>query len=98
MLLSVSRKIADVAEIEVSQPFFDPAWQARDVSLATNGPRSLPRLRARLAALPHGSKLANLFRNISLVYGLATGNGRYALARRCERKIDVDEALKELPA
>ena len=98
MLLSVSRKIADVAEIEVFQPFFDPAWQARDVSLATNGPPKSASVKARLAALPHGNKLAILFRNTYLLYGLATGNSRYALARRCERKIDVEKALKERPA
>ena len=55
--------------------------------------------RAGIAAiLPRGSKLAKVLRNISLLYGLATGNGRYALPQRCERKIDVEKALKERPA
>ena len=99
ILLSVTRKIVDVAEIEVSQPFYAPAWQAGDVSLATNRTGMSASFRARVAAiLPRGSKLAKVLRNISLVYGLATGNGRHALARRCERKIDVDAALKQLPA
>ena len=99
ILLSVTRKILDVAEIEVSQPFYAPAWQAGDVSLATNQTEMSAAFRARVAAiLPRGSKLAKVLRNISLVCGLATGNGRYALARRCERKIDVDATLKQLPA
>jgi hypothetical protein len=98
ILLSVTRKIVDVAEIEVSQPFYAPAWQSGDVSLAAKDGMSAS-FRARVAAiLPRGSKLANVSRNISLVYGLATGSGRHALARRCERKIDVDAALKKLPA
>ena len=97
ILLSVTSKIANVAEIEVSQPFYAPAWQAGDVSLATNR-TGMSSFRARVAAiLPRGSKLAKVLRNISLVFDLATGNGRYALARRCERKIDVDAALKQLP-
>jgi hypothetical protein len=99
ILLSVTRKIADVAEIEVSQPFYVPAWQAGDVSLATNRARDLASPKARLAAiLPHSGKWAIIFRNIYLLYGLATGNSRYALARRCERKINVEAALKERPA
>ena len=99
ILLSVTRKILDVAEIEVSQPFYAPAWQAGDVSLATNQTGISAAYRARVAAVPpRGSKLAKVLRNISLLYGLATGNGRHALARRCERKIDVDAALKQLPA
>jgi hypothetical protein len=99
ILLSVTRKIVDVADIEVSQPFYAPAWQAGDVSLATNRTRTSASFSSRVAAiLPRGSKLAKVLRNISLVYGLATGNGRYALARRCERKIDVDAALKKRPA
>jgi hypothetical protein len=98
ILLSVTRKIVDVAEIEVSQPFYAPAWQASDASLATNRTGMSDSFRARVATLlPRGSKLANVLRNISLVCGLATGNGRYALARRCKRKINVDAALKELP-
>jgi hypothetical protein len=97
ILLSVTRKIADVAEIEVSQPFYVPAWQAGDVSLTTNGTRDSTQ--ARLTAiLPRGGKVAVIFRNIGLLYGLATGNSRYAVARRCERKIDVEAALRERPA
>ena len=98
ILLSVTRKIADVAGIEVSQPFYAPAWQAGDVSLATTRRGCQPHLARVAAILPRGSKLAKVLRNISLVCGLATGNGRYALARRCERKIDVDATLKQLPA
>jgi hypothetical protein len=98
-LLSVTRKIIDVAEIEVSQPFYAPAWQAGDVSLATNRTGTSASFRAHVAAiLPRGSKLARVSRNLSLLYGLATGNSRYALACRCERKIDVEAALKQLPA
>jgi hypothetical protein len=98
ILLSVTRKIADVAGIEVSQPFYAPAWQAGDVSLATNQMGMSAAFKARVAAvLPRGSKLATVLRNISLVCGLATGSGRYALARRCKRKINVGAALKELP-
>jgi hypothetical protein len=98
-LLSVTRKTVDVAEIEVSQPFYAPAWRAGDVSLATNRTGMSDSFKARVAAiLPRGSKLAQALRNISLVCGLATGNGRHSLARRCERKIDVDAALKQLPA
>jgi hypothetical protein len=98
-LLSVTRKIIDVAEIEVSEPFYAPAWQAGDVSLATNRTGTSASFRAHVAAiLPRGSKLARVSRNLSLLYGLATGNSRYALACRCERKIDVEAALKQLPA
>jgi hypothetical protein len=46
------------------------------------------------AILLRDSTLARVLQNISLVYGLVTGNGRGALARRCERKIDVVAALK----
>ena len=67
ILLSVTRKIVDVAEIEVSQPFYAPAWQAGDVSLATNRTGMSASFRARVAAiLPRGSKLAKVLRNISL--------------------------------
>jgi hypothetical protein len=94
ILLSVTRKIADVAEIEVFQPFYGPAWQAGDVLLATNGTS----VKVRLARSPAGAKLPIIFRNIYLLYSLARGNGRYALAQCSERKIDVDAALKERPA
>jgi hypothetical protein len=99
ILLGVTRKIVVVAEIEVSQPFYAAAWQASDVSFATNRTGMSASFRARAAAiLPRGSKLAKVLRNVSLLYGLATGNDQHALARRCERKIDVDAALKQLPA
>jgi hypothetical protein len=39
-----------------------------------------------------------ILRNMYLLYGLATGSGQYALARRCERKIDVETLLQEQPA
>ena len=95
ILLSVTRKIADVAEIEVFQPFYGPAWQAGDVSLATNGTLASASVKARIACLVHGAKLPIIFRNIYLLYGLALGDGRYALAKCSERKIDVEAALKE---
>lgn len=99
ILLSVTRKIADVAEIEVSQPFYAPAWQGGDVPPPENRTLASVSLKARLnAILPRGAKLSIILRNMYLLYGLATGSGRYALACRCERKIDVETLLKEQPA
>jgi hypothetical protein len=98
VLLSVTRKIADVSDIEVSQPFYLPALQAGDVTLATNGTRGFASLKASLAGIAHCANLAIFFRNICLLLGLAAGNSRYALSQRCERKIDVEAALKERPA
>ena len=89
ILLSVTRKIADVAEIEVFQPFYGPAWQAGDVSLATNGTSASALVKACLAGLAHGPKMHTIFRNIYLLYGLARGNARYSLAQCSERKVDV---------
>jgi hypothetical protein len=76
ILLSVTRKVADVSDIEVSQPLYLPAWQAGDVTLATNGTRGFSSLKASLAGIPHCAKLAIFFRNISLLFGLAAGKSR----------------------
>jgi hypothetical protein len=99
ILLSVTRKIADIAEIEVSQPFFAPAWQGRAPSPEANETLASAALKARFnALLPRGAKFWIILRNIYLLYGLARGDGRYVLARRCEREIDVETLLKELTA
>ena len=95
ILLSVTRKIADVAEIEVFQPFYAPAWQAGHVSLVTNGTPASGRVKARLTHLP--TKLHIVLRNIYLLCRLARGDGRYALARCSKRKIDVEVAVREHP-
>jgi hypothetical protein len=51
ILLSVTRKIDDVAEIEVSQPFYAPAWQAGDVCIARDEPEGMSAsFRVRVAA------------------------------------------------
>jgi hypothetical protein len=99
ILLSLTRKIADVAGIEVSQPFYAPAWRGGDVSPEENRALASASLKASLnALLPRGAKLSIILRNIYLLYGLVTGGGPYALGRRWEQKIDVETLLKEQPA
>ena len=95
ILLSAARKIADVELIEVSQPFYSPAWNSRKGSTTHSPTQGSGGLKICLAPfIPRDKKWSITLRNLHLLIGLMTGTNRYALRHRCELRIEVDQALK----
>jgi hypothetical protein len=95
ILLSVARKFADVPAIEVSQPFYAPAWQSGDASLRQSETSRAPLAACLAPLLRRSGKLSIILRNLYYLCGIAAGSSRYALARRCERKVAVATFLGE---
>ena len=81
-LLAVSRKVSDVSEISVSQPFYETTWRS-DNAEALN---DLPVPRRRVSTLvktmlgPH-APLRVFIRNLNLLAGLALGTSPYSVKR-----------------
>jgi hypothetical protein len=89
ILLSVTSKLRDVAELAVMQPFYAKAWDEHDAAQVASAPRSG---RKALAAFRRFG-LYRLLRNAWTVTGLLVGTSRYAMsgARFIKRRSQGDE-------
>lgn len=96
ILLSVTRKAAQVNELDVTQPFYAVAWTEGDASQAKSATPSGSRLMRFLSqAAPRYARWRIALRNLYLIGGLTFGLSPYSLARRCLETIDVKQVLNE---
>jgi SAM-dependent methyltransferase len=95
ILLSATRKVRDVQEITVMQPFYAPAWsqdQATNNITAEGKAFKIKSIAKRVFV--RRRRLINLIRNFHLVIGLMTGSSRYSLNNRRFKKIRADTLLR----
>ena len=96
ILLSVTRKVAKVDQIDVTQPFYAIAWEQGDGTLAKSATPVMATMKRWIAPLaPKGSKWRNACRDMFLLGGLTLGLSPYSLKGRCSETIDVEKVLNE---
>jgi len=94
ILLSVSRKVAQVDQIDVTQPFYAVAWKEGDVELAQTMSPRVAKLKVLLGRVaPRGAKWRSVLRDIFVLSSLALGLHPSSLKRRCLETIDVEQVV-----
>lgn len=96
ILLSATRKVRDVQNITIMQPFYVPAWSEDHASnkVTAKGKAFNIKSVAKRFFVRRG-RLINLIRNFHLIIGLMTGTSHYSLNNPRFKKIKVDTALRE---
>ena len=96
ILLSVTRKVAQVDRIDVTQPFYAVAWDEGNEGLAQSATPRMQMVKRWLSRIaPRYAKWRIALRDVFLIGGLALGLSPYSLKRRCAETIDVRKLLNE---